>query len=133
MKLICCIRKCTTSTGEIKEYAYILESRNHAFPVSPHRPSHMLIGKSDYKTQTATSDNMFSDTSWTGLLKVIIKSSNRYENFANTVEEEEFMELYKYATSKPHGFLYIHTDPNKRVRDLGVVLMSTFILKNKSD
>ena len=27
-----------------------------------------------------------------------------YENFANTAEEEEFMELYKYATSKPHGF-----------------------------
>ena len=36
-----------------------------------------------------------------------------YENFANTVEEEEFMELYKYATSKPHGFLYIDTEPKE--------------------
>ena len=81
-----------------------MESRNRAFPVSPHRPSHMLIGKSDYKTQTATSDNMFSDTSWTGLLKVIIKSSNRSENFADTVEAEEFLELYKYATTYPHVF-----------------------------
>ena len=34
-----------------------------------------------------------------------------YEN--NTIEEEEFMHLYKYATSKPHGFLYIDTDPKE--------------------
>jgi len=29
-----------------------------------------------------------------------------YENFANTIEEEDFMVMYKYATAKPHGFVY---------------------------
>ena len=36
-----------------------------------------------------------------------------YENFANTIEEEDFMVMYKYATAKPHGFLYIDTDPKE--------------------
>ena len=66
--------------------------------------------------------------SWTGLLKVIRLNATHcivyqmgdkkqlkqmYENFANTIEEEEFLELYKYATSKPHGFLYIDTNPKE--------------------
>ena len=36
-----------------------------------------------------------------------------YEHFGNTVEEDEFMDMYKYATSKPYGFVYIDTDPKE--------------------
>ena len=36
-----------------------------------------------------------------------------YEHFDNTVEEDEFVDMYKYATSKPYGFLYIDTDPKE--------------------
>ena len=55
-----------------------------------------------------------------------------YENFANTAEEEEFLEMYKYATSKPPGFYTIILTSKERARDSGVALMSTFILENKS-
>ena len=36
-----------------------------------------------------------------------------YEHFGTFVTWEKFEEMYKYATSKPHGFLYIDTDPKK--------------------
>ena len=34
-----------------------------------------------------------------------------YEHFGNLVPRERFFDMYKYATSKPHGFLMIDTDP----------------------
>ena len=36
-----------------------------------------------------------------------------YENFVTYayVNFEEFMRVYNYAVSKPHGFLFIDTDP----------------------
>jgi len=34
-----------------------------------------------------------------------------YEHFANVVPREQFFRMYKFATSKPHGFLMIDTDP----------------------
>ena len=128
------------------KYSYVLESRNHAFPVTPHRPSHMLImddcqgtnmygiGRTDVMNHVTIKHRhvpltiCFLVQSWTGLPRVIRLNATHfmiylmgdkkqlkqiYENFANTVEEEEFMELYKYATSKPHGFLYIDTDPKE--------------------
>jgi thymidylate kinase len=36
-----------------------------------------------------------------------------YQHFGNLVPREQFLEMYKYATSKPHGFLMIDTDPKK--------------------
>ena len=36
-----------------------------------------------------------------------------YEHFGNTIEEEEFVDMYKYATHDPHSFLYIDTDPKE--------------------
>ena len=36
-----------------------------------------------------------------------------YEHFINTVDEDEFVDMYKYATSRPFGFFYIETDPDK--------------------
>ena len=36
-----------------------------------------------------------------------------YEHFGNTIEEEAFVGMYKYATAEPHGFLYIDTDPKE--------------------
>lgn len=36
-----------------------------------------------------------------------------YEHFGTYVTWDKFEEMYKYATSKPHGFLYIDTDPKK--------------------
>ena len=128
------------------KYAYILESSNPAFPVTPHRPSHVLImddcqgttmygiGRTDIMNHVTIKHRhvpltiCFLVQSWTGLPRVIRLNATHfmiylmgdkkqlkqiYENFANTVEEEEFMELYKYATSKPHGFLYIDTDPKE--------------------
>jgi hypothetical protein len=34
-----------------------------------------------------------------------------YTNFGNLVSKEKFFDMYRYATSKPHGFLMIDTDP----------------------
>ena len=34
-----------------------------------------------------------------------------YEHFGNLVPRERFFDMYKYATSKPHGFFLIDTDP----------------------
>ena len=34
-----------------------------------------------------------------------------YEHFGNFVTRERFMSMYRYATSQPHGFLMIDTDP----------------------
>ena len=34
-----------------------------------------------------------------------------YENFATYVNFDEFMKVYDYAVSQPHGFLFIDTDP----------------------
>jgi hypothetical protein len=34
-----------------------------------------------------------------------------YENFGNLVRKDQFYDMYRYATSKPHGFLMIDTDP----------------------
>ena len=36
-----------------------------------------------------------------------------YENFATYITFEEFMRVYEYAVSKPHGFLFIDTDPKE--------------------
>ena len=36
-----------------------------------------------------------------------------YEHFGNTIEEEEFVDMYKYATRDPYSFLYIDTDPKE--------------------
>ena len=36
-----------------------------------------------------------------------------YEHFGNTIEEEEFVDMYKYATQDPYSFLYIDTDPTE--------------------
>ena len=121
------------------KYEYILESRNHAFPVSPHRPSHMLImddcqgttmsgiGRTDIMNHVTSKHRhvpltiCFLVRSWTGLPRVIRLNATHfmiyfmgdkkqlkqiYENFANTVEEEEFMELYKYATSNLMVFIH---------------------------
>ena len=48
-----------------------------------------------------------------------------YEHFGNTMEEDEFVDMYKYATSKPYGFLYIDTD--RSVCASGVDSTSIFI------
>ena len=34
-----------------------------------------------------------------------------YQHFGNMIPREQFFALYKYAVSKPHGFLMIDTDP----------------------
>ena len=36
-----------------------------------------------------------------------------YEHFGTYVSWDKFEELYKYSVAKPHGFLYIDTDPKK--------------------
>ena len=36
-----------------------------------------------------------------------------YEHFGNTIEEDEFVDMYKYATREPYSFLYIDTDPKE--------------------
>ena len=36
-----------------------------------------------------------------------------YENFATCVTFEEFMRVYEYAVSKPHGFLFIGAEPKE--------------------
>ena len=36
-----------------------------------------------------------------------------YENFATYVTFEEFIRVYEYAVSKPHGFLFIDTEPKE--------------------
>ena len=36
-----------------------------------------------------------------------------YEHFGNTIEEDEFVDIYKYATKHPYSFLYIDTDPKE--------------------
>ena len=36
-----------------------------------------------------------------------------YEHFGNTIEESEFVDIYKYAMFDPYGFLYIDTDPKE--------------------
>ena len=36
-----------------------------------------------------------------------------YEHFGNTIEEDEFVFIYKYATREPYGFLYTDTDPKE--------------------
>ena len=122
------------------KYSYVLESRNYAFPVTPHRPSHMLI------MDDCQGTNMYGIGRTDVMNHVTIKHRRTshlmgdkkqlkqiYENFSNTIQEGEFIELYKYATSKPHGFYTYTLTLKKRVKDLGVVFMSTFILENKSD
>ena len=34
-----------------------------------------------------------------------------YEHFANMIPKEQFLAMYQFATSQPHGFLFIDTDP----------------------
>jgi hypothetical protein len=34
-----------------------------------------------------------------------------YENFGNLISRDRFFDMYRYATSNPHGFLMIDTDP----------------------
>ena len=51
-----------------------------------------------------------------------------YENFATYVNFEEFMRVYNYKVSKPHGFLFIDTDPKW---DLGVGSMSLLVWVKK--
>ena len=66
--------------------------------------------------------------SWTGLPRVIrlnathfliYKTGNKkqlsqiYDNFSTFVTEAEFLEVYQHATSTPHGFFYIDTDPKQ--------------------
>ena len=41
------------------------------------------------------------------------------------VEEEEFVSMYKYATSEPYGFLYIDTDPKEESMRFRKGLMNT--------
>lgn len=36
-----------------------------------------------------------------------------YEHFGTTLDEETFNRVYEYAVSKPHGFLYIDTEPKE--------------------
>ena len=129
------------------KYTYVLESRNHALPTKPHKPSHMLIiddcqgtnlygiERTDLMSHISIKHRhlpltiCFLVQSWTGLPRVIRLNATHfivymmgdkkqlkqiYENFANTIEEEDFMVMYKYATSKPHGFLYIDTDPKEK-------------------
>ena len=36
-----------------------------------------------------------------------------YENFATYITFEEFMRISEYAVSKPHGFLFIDSDPKE--------------------
>jgi Poxvirus A32 protein len=36
-----------------------------------------------------------------------------YQHFGNLIPREEFFEMYKHATSKPHGFFMIDSDPKK--------------------
>ena len=36
-----------------------------------------------------------------------------YEHFGNTIEEDEFVDVYKYATQDAYSFLYIDTDPKE--------------------
>ena len=69
--------------------------------------------------------------SWSGLPRVIRLNATHfiiyktgdskqlkqiYENFATYVHFDEFMKVYEYAVSKPHGFLFIDTDPSTRFR-----------------
>ena len=120
------------------KYSYVLESRNHAIPHRPSHMLIMDdcqgtnlygIGKTDLISHVSIKHRhvpftiRFLVQSWTGLPRVIRLNATHfivyqmgdkkqlkqiYENFANTIEEEEFMEMYKCATSKPHGFLYRH-------------------------
>ena len=85
--------------------------------------------------------------SWSGLPRVIRLNATHfiiyktgdlkqlkqiYENFATYVNFDEFMKVYEYAVSKPHGFLFIDTDPKDPEWDLGVGLMSLLVrVKNK--
>ena len=34
-----------------------------------------------------------------------------YEHFGTALDEDTFMKLYHYAVAKPHGFLYVDTEP----------------------
>ena len=36
-----------------------------------------------------------------------------YHNFATYVTQPEFLKVYHYAVDKPHGFLFIDTDPKE--------------------
>ena len=66
--------------------------------------------------------------SWSGLPRVIRLNATHfliyrtgdlkqlkqiYENFATYVTQDEFMNVYHYAVDKPHGFLFIDTDPKE--------------------
>jgi len=66
--------------------------------------------------------------SWSGLPRVIRLNATHfiiyktgdlkqlkqiYENFATYVTQDEFMKVYNYAVAKPHGFLFIDTDPKE--------------------
>ena len=128
------------------KYAYVLESRNHAFPTQPHRPSHLLImddcqGTNLYGMRRTDIVNhmsikhrhipltiCFLVQSWMGLPRVVRLNATHfvvykmgdkkqlkqiYEHFGNTVDEDDFVAMYKYATAEPYGFFYIDTDPKE--------------------
>ena len=84
--------------------------------------------------------------SWTGLPRVIRLNATHfmlfktgdvkqleqiYSAFGNLVSWDDFLVMYKDAVSKPHGFLYIDTNPkseDKRFRDG----FNEYFLTNKS-
>jgi hypothetical protein len=70
----------------------------------------------------------FMVQSWHGLPRVIrlnatqfiiFKTGDKkqlhqiYEHFGTTLDEPTFNKVYEYAVSKPHGFLYIDTEPKE--------------------
>ena len=55
-----------------------------------------------------------------------------YDHFRNTVEEEEFVAIYKYATSEPYGFLYTDTNPKEESMHFRKGFNESIKLKNKS-
>ena len=84
--------------------------------------------------------------SWTGLPRVIRLNATHfmlfktgdakqleqiYSAFGNLVSWDDFLVMYKDAVAKPHGFLYIDTNPKsdeKRFRDG----FNNYFLTNKS-
>ena len=36
-----------------------------------------------------------------------------YKHFGDTVDEDEFVDMFKYTASKPYVFVYIDTDPRE--------------------
>jgi len=120
---------------------YILESRNFEIPPPLKKPSHLVIvddcqgtdmytmARRDLMNHVAYSLRICHlMQSWMGLPRtfrlnathfIIYKTGDLkqikqiYENFATYVTFEEFMKVYNYAVSKPHGFLMIVTEPKE--------------------